>query len=80
VVSFSEPSPRRARVEWLCATALFLALASLFASQVMRAESWLGLVAFGFLLALFGSGLVVSIAQTLLSLRGESKAESSATH
>jgi hypothetical protein len=80
LVSFSEPGPRRARLEWLSATALFLALVSLFANLVAGAESRLGAVGFSFLLALFCSGLVVSAVQTVLSLRGERKAESSATH
>ena len=80
VVSFSAPGPRRARVEWLSATALFLALVALFVNIVMDAETRLALVAFGFLLVVFCSGLAVSAVQTVLSLRGERKAESSATH
>lgn len=83
VVSFSEPGPRRSRVEWLSATALFLALVSLFVNLVSKAleeQSRVSLVAFGFLLVVFCSGLVVSAVQTVLALRGEHKAESSATH
>lgn len=73
VVSFTSPGHRRAIVEWLGACSLYLVLASLFAnlSRLAHAEgSTAGLVAFGFLLALFSSGLVVSLVQTLLAVRG----------
>jgi hypothetical protein len=83
VVSFSAPSPRRAIVEWLGACGLYLALVSLFTSLSLRAQasgSTAALVAFGFLLALFGSGLVVSLVQTLLAFRTPGRVTSSATH
>jgi hypothetical protein len=72
VVSFSAPSPRRAIVEWFGACGLYLALVSFFTHLSLRAQasgSTAALVAFGFLLALFGSGLVVSLVQALLALR-----------
>ena len=71
-VSFTAPSPRRAVIEWIGACGLYLALVSLFTRLSMRASesgSTAALVAFGFLLALFGSGLVVSLVQTALALR-----------
>ena len=83
VVSFSAPSPKRAIVEWLGACGLYLALVSLFTSLSLRAQasgSTAALVAFGFLLALFGSGLVVSLVQTLLAIRTPGRATTSATH
>jgi hypothetical protein len=80
VVSFSAPGPRRTLLEWISATALFAALASLFANLWLGAEGLLGTLGFGFLLVLFGCGLAVSTAQTLLSLRGEPKGQASATH
>jgi uncharacterized membrane protein YhhN len=76
VVSFTEPGPRRARVEWIAATALFAALTALFAHLTTRAweaQSHVVLVAFGFLLCVFGSGLLVSAFHALQSFRGTSK-------
>ena len=83
VVSFSEPTPRRAVVEWLGATGLYLALASLFAHLVAQAweeDSTVALVGFGFLLFLFVTGGLVSLVHMLLSLRGPSKEQQSATN
>ena len=83
-VSFAAPSPRRTVVEWIGACGLYLALVSLFTNLSLRAQesgSTAALVAFGFLLALFGSGLVVSLVQTLLAFRGPSgRASADATH
>ena len=83
VVSFSEPSPRRVVVEWFGACGMYLALLALFVNLSLRAQasgSTPAMVAFGFLVALFGSGLVVSLVQGLFALRGPSRATSSATH
>ncbi len=82
-VSFSAPSPRRALVEWLGATGLYLALASLFAHLAARAwreDSSVALVAFGFLLFLFSAGGLVSLVQLLLSLRGPAQERQSTTN
>ena len=83
-VSFTPPSPRRAVVEWVGACGLYLALVALFTNLSLRAQasgSTAALVAFGFLLALFGSGLVVSLVQTLLAVRGPSgRASADAIH
>jgi hypothetical protein len=83
-VSFSAPSPRRTVVEWLGACGLYLALVALFTNLSLKAQeagSTAALVAFGFLLALFGSGLVVSLVQALLAVRGpSSRASADATH
>jgi hypothetical protein len=83
VVSFSAPGPRRMIVEWIAACGLYLSLLSLFVNLCLRAQaagSTPGLVGFGFLVALFGSGLVVSLVQTLMALRGPTSLTSSATH
>ena len=84
VVSFTTPSPRRTVVEWLGACGLYLAMVALFTSLSLRAQesgSTVGQVGFGFLLALFGSGLVVSLVQALLAFRGPSgRASADATH
>ena len=83
-VSFSAPSPKRAVVEWLGACGLYVALVALFTNLSLKAQaagSTAALVAFGFLLALFGSGLVVSLVQTLLAVRGPNgRASADATH
>ena len=83
-VSFAAPSPKRTVVEWIGACGLYLALVSLFTRLSMRASesgSTAALVAFGFLLALFGSGLVVSLVQTALALRSPGAGRSvNATH
>ncbi|MGI9591470.1 MAG: hypothetical protein ACR2P8_08885 [Myxococcota bacterium] len=83
VVSFSEPGPRRVVVEWIGACGMYTALLALFVNLSLRAQesgSTPALLAFGFLVALFGSGLVVSLVQGLFALRGPARATSSATH
>jgi hypothetical protein len=84
LVSFSAPSQRRAIVEWLAATAMYVALSMLFTSLVLRAwesGNHFALAAFGFLLLVFASGLCVSCYNMLRSLRGGSdKGEVGATH
>ena len=74
-VSFTAPSPKRTVVEWLGACGLYLALVALFTNLSLRAQasgSTAALVAFGFLLALFGSGFIVTVVQTFLAVRGPS--------
>jgi hypothetical protein len=84
VVSFTAPSRMRSIVEWVGACGLYLALVSLFTHLALRAQasgSTAALVGFGFLLALFSSGLVVSLVQTLLAFRTSSRLTTdSATH
>jgi len=83
VVSFSPPSPRRTVIEWLSATAMYVALLALFVNLVLRAiaeDSTVALVAFGFLSVLFGGGLLVSAYQTVAALRGRAAVSGSATN
>lgn len=83
VVSFSSPSPRRVVVEWVGTCGMYAALLALFVNLSMRAQesgSTPAMVAFGFLVALFGSGLVVSLVQGVFALRGPGRATTSATH
>jgi len=83
VVSFSPPSPRRDVVEWLAACGMYTALVMLFVNMTSRAldsGSHGAVAAFGFLVALFGAGLVVCLVQALLSLRGPRKVQPDATH
>ena len=84
VVSFSAPGRRRTLVEWLSASAMYLALTMLFGNLVSR--SWasgnhFALVAFGVLCAMFVSGLCVSLFKTLRAARGDSESsDAGATH
>ena len=83
VVSFSKPGRARDVLEWVSATSLFVALASLFTSLCLRAhaaDSILGLVAFGFLLFVFSCGTLVSLWHTLQSLRGPKATQASTTN
>jgi hypothetical protein len=81
VISFSPPSRRRVLLEWLAATALYVALSMLFLNLVMRAQaedSTLRLIAFGFLLVIFAIGFVVSLVSAFRALRGSARSDSSA--
>ncbi len=83
LVSFSEPGPRRDVLEWLGATAMYVALLALFLNLISTAReagNTLALLAFGFLAVLFGIGLVVSLVNTLRSRRGPGKTQSSVTN
>jgi hypothetical protein len=84
VVSFSAPGPRRAVIEWLSASAMYLALSMLFWNLILKAwasGNHFALVAFGFLGLMFGMGLCVALFNTLRTLRGGAEgADASATH
>jgi fucose 4-O-acetylase-like acetyltransferase len=81
-VSFGRPGQTRSLVAWLGASALYVALLSLFVNLLMRAresDSTVGLVAFGFLVAFFTAGLVMSLWKTVAQARGAGGAGPSAT-
>jgi len=84
VVSFTAPGPRRAMIEWISASAMYLALSMLFWNLIQRAwenGNHFALVAFGFLGLMFGMGLCVALYNTLQVLRGNAEsADASATH
>lgn len=74
IVSFVRPGPRRSLVAWLSASALYVALLSLFVHLLMRAResgSVVGMAAFGFLVAFFVMGLLLSVWKTLGVTRGD---------
>lgn len=82
-VSFSAPGPRRSVIEWLSATAMYVALLTLFVHLTRNAltEDKTALVgAFGFLCVLFGGGLLVAIYRTVAALRGKESTATSATN
>jgi hypothetical protein len=81
-LSFGPQGLRRPLVAWLGASALYVALLSLFVNLMLRAreaESTVGLIAFGFLVAFFSVGLVLSVWRTIGQVRGAS-GSGSATH
>ena len=83
VISFREPSSLREILEWASASALYLALLMLFVRGVRWAvteDSTAGLLGFGLLCTIFGSGLVISLWNTLRSGRTASKTQASATN
>ena len=76
-VSFLAPGKARARVAWVAATCMYLALLCLFTNlfqEAFHAESMLGMIAFGFLGAIFLCGVVVSSFKTVGELIGRSSA------
>jgi hypothetical protein len=84
VVSFSPPSQRRSVIEWLSASALYVALCTLFTNLILRAwasGNHFALVAFSFLALMFGMGLLVALYNTVRTARGHADSgEASATH
>lgn len=84
IVSFSAASRRRSVVEWGSASALYVALSMLFANLLSRAwesGSNLGIIAFGFLVLMFATGLCVSLYKTLGAARGAGESsDAGATH
>jgi hypothetical protein len=76
VISFSAQGPRRERLEWIAACGMYVALLSLFVHLSLRAwgnGSTVALIAFGFLVLFFSSGLLVCLHHTLAALRGRSR-------
>jgi cytochrome b561 len=72
-VSFRSPSRQRSIVEWIAAASVYLALLCFFLFLFVRAradQQTLGVVAFGFLAAVFGTGTVVSVVKTLREIHG----------
>jgi len=84
VVAFLQPGKQREKIERLAATSLFVAMLCFFLNllrQAIAADSELRMIVFGFLSAMFASGLVLSSVRTLRALAGRvSEEKSSATH
>jgi hypothetical protein len=83
VVSFSAPGHNRTVLEWCSATAMYVALLTLFTHLVRNAiesESTVAMVGFGFLCVLFGGGLLVSVYRTVAAIRGAEDFGPSATN
>ena len=76
-VSFLAPGRTRSRITWLATTCMYLALLCLFTNlfqSALREGSGVGMIAFGFLGALFLGGLAVSVVRTLGELTGRGSA------
>ena len=74
-VSFLAPGKARARLAWIAATCMYLALLCLFTNlfqEAFHAGSMLGMIAFGFLGVIFLSGVVVSGVKTVVEFVGRS--------
>ena len=83
LVSFQREGRSRRVLASIGASALYAALLCFFVNLLLRARAegrTAGLVGFGLLVALFGSGLLVSLAKTVNALRGRSSSGDSATN
>lgn len=83
LLSFGPQGASRSTTAWLGASALYVALLSLFVNLLLRAresDSTLGVIAFGFLVAFFSVGLLLSVWRTIGQARGRGGSESGATH
>jgi hypothetical protein len=83
VISFTEATPRRAMLEWVATTCMYVALSMLFLNLVLTAienDNTIALVAFGFLGAIFCSGFFVSLVHVVKSLGDPDSGETSTTN
>jgi hypothetical protein len=74
VVSFLRPDAQRRKFEWLAATGLYVVLLGLFSNGLRGAiadDSLVRTFAFGFLVVIFGTGLVISSVRTIGALLGK---------
>ena len=81
-VSFLGPTAQRRRIEWVAATALYVALLAVFMKLVrnsIASDNEAGMVAFGFLAAMFAAGLLLSLWKTVGALRGRGPASGKAS-
>jgi len=83
IVSFARPSRSRLVVEWLSATAMYVAILTIFVRITLNAHAdgkvfatW----AIGLLCVLFGGGLLVSAWKALAALGSEKTGPTSQTH
>jgi len=80
-VSFLAPGRLRIALEWISALAMYLALIALMTHAFQRAESWLGTILFGFLIAMFSLGFLVALRLFVRDLAGGgARAGTDATH
>jgi hypothetical protein len=83
-VSFLRPGAGRRKVEWIGATALFVALLCFFLNMLRRSiasDNELGMIAFGILSVMFTCSLVLSSVRTIQALTGRvGDTKTTATH
>lgn len=83
IICFTAPSARRTVVEWIAATSMYVLLCALFVNMLggaLESGSNVAVGAFGFLCALFGTGLAVSTVHALKAMGGRSDEQVSATN
>ncbi len=83
VASFQREGRPRNIVAWIGATGLYVALLCFFVNLLRGAlarGSTGAAIGFGFLVAVFGIGLLLSALRTITALRGRSSADVSATN
>jgi len=84
VVAFLQPGKQREKIERLASTSLFVAMLCFFLNllrQAIAADSELRMIVFGFLSAMFASGLILSSVRTIRALAGRvADDKTSATH
>ena len=83
VVAFQRPGKARDVSARFASFGFYLVLFGFFGTNTREAlanHSTRGLVAFGFLSAVFGIGLVLSLVKTVAAIRGRSSGDASATH
>jgi len=76
IVSFSRPSRSRLIIEWLSATAMYVAILTIFVRLTLKAHATGNVFAtgaIGLLCVLFGGGLLVSAWKALAAFGGEKK-------
>jgi hypothetical protein len=82
-VAFSAPGKPREIMESVAATGLFVALLALFSNLVdnaLRDQSWIRIIPFGALWAVFTCSTLLSVVLTFQLVRGSESKQASATH
>ena len=83
VVSFTNPSRRRTRIEWVGAVALYAVLITIFVRGLrwaLAVDSTAGLIGFAFLCLFFGGGLILSVVQAVRDPGAGGESDGSPTH
>jgi hypothetical protein len=83
LVALLRPGPAREVSARIATAAFYVLLFAFFAerTRVALAEgSTAGLIAFGFLAAIFGIGLVLAVVKAIGALRGRTSSDAAATH
>ncbi|MDX1650583.1 MAG: hypothetical protein R3263_12090 [Myxococcota bacterium] len=77
--SLLAPGPARSRAAWVATLCMYLAFLALFTGLFLRAheaDSLVGRIGFGFLVAFFASGGALALVRTVRALAGRERAGS----